>query len=184
MEEWRDIKGYEDSYQVSSLGRVRTKDRYLNATYGSKQFRKGQTIKGCIIPKGYVCVDLWKNSKPKRKYIHRLVAEAFVPQPEGLNEINHIDEDKTNNAVPNLEWCNHKYNLNYGSVKQRIGRANRNGKFWSRRVAQYLNGNLIATYPSASEAERETGIDASAIRKVCLCKPKFRTAGGFEWREI
>lgn len=184
MEEWRDIKGFEDSYQVSSKGRVKSKDRMVKAAKGSLQMRKGQIITGTMMPNGYIVVGLWRDCKASQRYIHRLVAEAFIPQPKGLNEINHIDEDKTNNIVPNLEWCNHKYNLNYGSVKDKIGKANRNGKFWSRRVGQYKDGILIATYPSSAEAERQTGICSSSIRKVCLGKPKFLSAGGFEWREI
>lgn len=184
MEEWKDIKGYENSYQVSSYGRVRTKDRYLKASHGSQQFRKGQIIKGAIMPNGYLCVGLWKDNKSHSRYIHRLVAEHFLPNIAKLPEVNHKDEDKTNNASINLEWCDHKYNLNYGTVKDKIGRANRNGKFWSRAVAQYKDEVLIAIYPSASEAERQTGICSSSIRKVCLGRPKFRTAGGFKWKEV
>lgn len=184
MEEWRDIKGYEDAYQVSSLGRIRTKDRYLNASYGSRQFRKGQMVRGTEMPNGYLCVGLWKDGKSRSKYIHRIVAENFIPNANDLPEVNHKDENKQNNRVDNLEWCDHKYNLNYGSVKERIGNANRNGKFWSREIAQYKNGVLIATYPSSAEAERQTGVDASAIRKVCLGKPKFKTAGGYIWKAL
>lgn len=184
MEEWKDIIGYEDSYQVSSIGRVRSKDRVLKAANDGKQMKRGQIISGTIMPNGYIVVGLWRNNKVKQKYVHRLVAEMFLPNPLCLNEVNHKDEDKRNNCSSNLEWCNHKYNLNYGSVKEKIGRANRNGKFWSKKVAQYKGDVLVATYPSSAEAERLTGISSSSIRKVCLGKPKFNTAGGYIWREV
>lgn len=183
MEEWRDIQGFEGLYQVSNYGRVRAIDRFVNARYGGTQFRRGQIIKGVPMPNGYLCVGLWKNGKSKPQYIHRLVASAFIINPNNYGEVNHKDEDKRNNHSVNLEWCDHLYNLNYGTVAKRISKTHLSLKK-GKRIAQYKEGELISVYDSAEEACKQTGIDASAIRKVCLGRPKFRTAGGYIWRDI
>ena len=102
MEIWRDIEGYEGLYQVSNLGRVRS----LNY----KRTGKVQNMKLGTYPNGYKMVDLKKNNKRKAHLVHRLVAKAFIPNPNQLCEVNHKDEDKANNTVDNLEWCSHIYN--------------------------------------------------------------------------
>lgn len=183
-ERWADIPGYEGAYQVSDYGRVRSCDRYLNAMHGSKQFRKGILIKPIVMPNGYVIVGLNRDLKKTTKYIHRLVAESFLPNPQGLKEVNHKDEDKTNNRVDNLEWCTHLYNINYGSAKSRISVSHLSGGFGKKPIAQIKDGVVVKQFNSAADAERETGIDASAIRKVCLKRPRFKTAGGYEWINI
>lgn len=183
MENWKDIEGYEGVYQVSDQGRVRTLDRYLTASYGSKQFRKGQLIKGVVMPNGYLAVGLWRNNKNKPQYVHRLVAKAFIPNPNLLKQVNHKDEDKTNNCVSNLEWCDHLYNHNYGTIKERISRSNLALKKGTR-VAQYKGDTLIAVFDNSYQASKETGIDSSAIRKVCLGRKKFLTAGGYIWKDV
>ena len=107
MEEiWKDIEGYEGLYEVSSYGRVRN-------------LVSGKFIKPSQKNDGYCRVCLYKNGGGKCINIHRLVAQAFIPNPDNLPEINHLDEDKTNNRVDNLEFCNHKYNCNYGTLQQR-----------------------------------------------------------------
>lgn len=109
MEIWKDCKGYEGKYQVSNLGRVWSV--------------KGQKyLKGTILPSGYVHVHLTTpNGKRKKERLHRLVAIAFLDNPNNLPQVNHKDENKLNNCVDNLEWCNAKYNANYGTRNQRIG---------------------------------------------------------------
>ena len=104
MEEWKDIKGYEGIYQISNKGRVKS------LHYGKEKILSGTPIKG-----GYLFINLSKNGKTKPFYIHRLVAQAFLPNPDNLPDVNHKDEDKTNNYVENLEWCSRKYNINYGN---------------------------------------------------------------------
>ncbi|MCC8036538.1 MAG: HNH endonuclease [Bacteroidales bacterium] len=116
------------------------------------------------------------------KYIHRLVAQAFLPNPSHLPQINHKDENKTNNAVENLEWCDCRYNVNYGSAKARISQSHKELKKNSRPVVQIKDGETIATFGNCAIAGRETGIDASAITKVCLGRKRFKTAGGYVWR--
>lgn len=108
IETWKPIKDYEGLYEVSNLGRVRSLDHYDSLG----RFRHGQILKQCYDGKGkYLHVNL----SGKSTNVHRLVAKAFIDNPHDYKEVNHIDEDKTNNCALNLEWCTHKYNNNYGS---------------------------------------------------------------------
>ena len=112
MEIWKDIKGYEGLYQVSNMGRIKS----LNyRRTGEEGLLSGKPNSG-----GYLIVNLSKNKKRKSFYIHKLVAENFLPNPKNLPEVNHIDENKENNTVYNLEWCDRKYNNNYGSRMERV----------------------------------------------------------------
>ena len=106
LEIWKDIKGYEDKYKISNLGRVKS--------------LKGKPLKGKILSIykdkfGYVCVRLSKDNIQRTYRVHRLVAYAFLPNPNNYPEVNHKDEDRTNNCVNNLEWCSVSYNRNYGT---------------------------------------------------------------------
>ena len=107
QEIWKDVKGYEGLYQVSNLGQVKR--------LGNDRQMREKTLKGNKVKSGYMQVVLCKKGKSKPLYVHRLVAIAFIPNPNNHKEINHIDEIKTNNNFENLEWCNHKYNCNYGT---------------------------------------------------------------------
>ena len=111
IEIWKDIEGYENLYQVSNLGRVKS----LNYNHTGKE-----KIMKAKKDKGYLRVQLYKDGKPKFYSVHRLVATSFLPNPNNLSQVNHIDEDKSNNIVDNLEWCSAKYNSNYGTRIQRI----------------------------------------------------------------
>lgn len=104
---WKPVVGFEGLYEVSSLGRVRNK--------------KGEILKQRIKRTNCTCyksVDLWKDGRYHKKYIHRLLAEAFIPNPDNLPMVNHKDEDGTNNFIDNLEWCTREYNVNYGTAKR------------------------------------------------------------------
>lgn len=103
-EEWIDIAGY-NQYQVSNYGRVKTT--------ANSATRKERILKPYKMAKGYLYVDLWINGKHKKHRIHKLVAIAFIPNPENKNEINHIDGNKENNHISNLEWCTHKENIKH-----------------------------------------------------------------------
>lgn len=111
MEEWRDIEGYEGIYQVSSYGRVKSLDRSKINSNGILCHYVGREIYQSTVGAGYKQVSLYLENKHRKKYVHQLVAVAFLPNPRSLNEINHKDHCKENNHVDNLEWCTHLENI-------------------------------------------------------------------------
>ena len=162
IEEFRDVPGYEGLYEVSNKGRVRNVET-------------GKLLKPQKDDIGYLHVDLCKNRIHKTTRIHRLVAKAFIPNPQNLPQINHKDEDKTNNVVSNLEWCTAQYNSNYGNRIERVAEK------LSKPVLQYdLLGNFIREWPSLRKVEEETGIPHSNISRCCL--GKLNSTGGFIWK--
>lgn len=113
-ETWQDIPEYEGLYQASTLGRIRSVDRLVPGINGHFKQLKGIILNQTTAGRGYASVMLSKNGVTKRWNVHRLIALTFIPNPDRLPEINHKDEDKTNNIWTNLEWCDSKYNANYG----------------------------------------------------------------------
>ena len=125
--------------------------------------------------RNYLNVILYKNSISNNKSVHRLVAEAFISNPNNLPEVNHKDENTFNNYVTNLEWCNTKYNINYGSRTQKA-----KSKV-SKVVLQYnLKNELIEEWKSVRDASRKLNINTGSICRCC--KGEFKTAGGFKWK--
>ena len=120
-EVWKDIKGYEGLYQASNTGRIRSIGRYVKAKNNSRKYMKSTILKGVANDRGYYMVVLSKEGKKRKIFIHRLVAETFIENLKNYNQVNHIDENKTNNNMDNLEWCTCKYNCNYGTRNKRIG---------------------------------------------------------------
>lgn len=173
---WKDVVGYEGLYQVSNTGRVRS----LARTYTTNRCTfhiKGKVLKLSLRKEGYYKVNLNKNNKYKTMLVHRMVANAFLPNPRNLPQINHKDEDKANNHVSNLEWCDAKYNTNYGTCIERM----RSSKM--KRVAQYdKNGNLIKIWESPTTAYRQANLSYAAISSACLGKQK--TYKGYIWKYI
>lgn len=191
MEEiWKDIKGYEGIYQVSNLGNVRSLDRCVNCGIknNSNVIRKGKLIKQNQNLHNYLQVHLSKKNKAKMITVHRLVAEAFLPNPNNLPQINHIDGDKLNNNVNNLEWCTAKENINHswglGLSKPYYfpkGYLTEYSKNLCKKVEQYdLEGNLLNTFSSISDASRKTTCSISEICKCC--RDKSHSTHNFLWR--
>ena len=173
MEIWKDIEGYEGLYQVSNLGRVKSLGRYINNN-GGLYFRKEKIMKVCKDKKGYNVCGLSKNNNPKTLKVHRLVASAFIPNPNNLPQVNHRNEDKTDNRVDNLEWCDNDYNRNYGTRNKRASVSCR------KTILQIsLEGDLLRKWDSAIEVEKELGFNNSSITKCC--KGKQKTCGGYKW---
>lgn len=171
MEEWKDIEGYEGLYQVSNKGRVRS----LNYNHT----RKVKNLSLVVVKNGYIIVGLVKNGKTTRKYVHRLVAETFIPNPNHYGCVNHKNEDKTLNSVENLEWCDHRYNDNYGTRNDRIRTFARNREDQSKKVYQYtLDGDLVRIYQSTRECGRQ-GFQQSNVQRCCTGEHKQHK--GYKW---
>lgn len=182
---WKDIKGYENIYQVSNLGRIKTLDKYVNCLYGQKRLIKEKIIKTFKNNNGYFITSLYVNSKSKKFLVHRLVAEAFIPNPDNKPQINHIDGNKENNCVDNLEWVTQSENELHASKfgltkRQKEVVAENNKKLKSKRVFQYnLNGTFIKEYESVSSAAKQNNFATGAIANCCR---KERTkAYGYIW---
>lgn len=172
---WKPIKDYEGLYEVSNLGNVRSLDHMRKISGNGEYLQKGKVLKNIKNNSGYIRVTLSKEGKRKNKHIHRLVAEAFIPNPNNLSCINHKDENPLNNNVNNLELCTRKYNDNYGNRNNKIA------KKLSKKIDQFdINGNYIKTWDSSVSIERETELDQS---NICLCcKGKRKSVGGYIWK--
>ena len=179
VEVWKDIEGYEGKYQISNLGNVKS----LN--YNG---RKG--VEKNLVPKvnnyGRLWVELFMNGKKKQFLIHRLVAMAFIPNPNNLPQINHIDENPKNNVVDNLEWCTGEYNVKYfyerhpGHAKNR-----KSSEKYNRRLNKPVNqidenGNVVKCWEDSRTITRETGKNQWSI--IQCCKGERHTAYGFRWQ--
>lgn len=176
IEVWKDIDDYKGLYQVSTLGRVRSVERVAN-----NGNRIGRIRKAYVPLNGYPQVCLSNSNKHKTLNIHQLVANAFISNPHDLPQVNHKDEDKTNNCIFNLEWCDAKYNSNWGTNISRSAAARKNDPKRSISVTQLnTDGVLLASFQSAHEAERQTGIHHANILACCLGERK--TAGGYVWK--
>lgn len=170
IEEWRDVPGYEKRYQVSNIGNVKS---------CSKQI----ILKSALHKEGYLQVVLYDNNKiPKTLKIHRLVALAFIPNPDNKHFVDHINGIRNDNRVENLRWVTHKENLNFPLARKNISKAQTNNSKRSKSVLQIdkLTGNTIREFPSASEASRQTGIHCSNI--TACCRNMLNYTGGYIWK--
>ena len=168
------IKGYEN-YEVTTTGEV------INT-------KTGKVLKPYKEKNGYLRIHLSKNNKQKWFLVHRLVAEAFIPNPENLPCVNHKDEDKTNNYVGrpetdfkdgNLEWCSYEYNINYGTRNKRVSNKTKNGKKSKTVLQLRMDGSLVRVWPSVMEIQRQLGYSQCSVSNCCL--GKYHSSYGYKW---
>lgn len=160
IEIFKDIEGYKGLYQVSNLGNVKSLGN------GNSNNSKEKILKPTKDKKGYLTVDLYKDGKRKIYKVHRLVAKVFIENPNNLPQVNHKDEDKTNNAVENLEFCDAKYNINYGTRNEKI----------SKQLMCLETGKI---YTSTREVQKQLGFSHSNISRCC--NGKLKQAYGYTW---
>lgn len=188
MEEiWKDIEGYEGTYQVSNLGRVRSLDRYITKphpkTYTPTQyFQRGQIVITHPLRNEYINVMLKKNGKIKNQLVHRLVAKAFVPGYFDGADVNHKDFNRQNNRVNNLEWVTRRDNLKYSnsdtaSAMEHIHRSQRKPI-----IQMTMDGEYIREWPSIHSAHLALGLDSKSISGACHQHYGTKTCGGFRWK--
>lgn len=178
-EQWMPVKGYEGLFEVSNHARIRS---LKNTRHND---RKEPKIKNQFIGSwGYYVVTLCKDGKSTPCLVHRLIAEAFIPNPDNLQFINHKDEDKTNNNIDNLEWCSQEYNNKYGTARERGVQTKRNNHTDGSKMLYQCDrlGNLIKAYDSIKSASIATGIHVSTLSNCANGKPHYKTAHGYIWR--
>ena len=165
MEEiWCPIKGYEGQYEVSDQGRVR-----------SLKFGKERILKPIRNTQGYLQVHLCKNGEINKCLVHRLVSQTFIPNPNNLQEVNHKDENPSNNSAKNLEWCDRKYNINYGT------RTQRQSEKLSKPVLQYeKSGAFVREWKSTQDVQRNLNYNQGSISRCCT--GKLKSAYKFIWK--
>lgn len=159
---WKDIEEYEGIYQVSNLGRV-------------KRVTSGRILKEFKITKGYLLVSLYKNGSQSKKLIHRLVAQAFIPNPDDKPQVNHINEDKTNNLVSNLEWTTAKENVNYGTRNERMSKTQSISI-----IATNIKTGESTEFYGSNECARQLGLQVSHICNVL--KGRRNHTGGYTFK--
>ena len=174
---WKDIPEFNGFYQASNMGRIKSLER-IDALGRRVKERILKPSRDCY---GYYRIQLWKQSIGKAYQVHRLVWSAFNgPIPEGM-QVNHIDENPSNNSLSNLNLMTPKENCNWGTRNERAGKVLKNRKDLSKPVLQFtLDDILIKEYPSTKQVERETGFNSSNI--LSCCNGKRKTAHGFKWK--
>lgn len=176
MEIWKGIEDYKGIYEISNIGKVKCLSRDVVSTrFGHIRHYPERIAKVYTRNNGYEFVELSKNGKAKKYSVHRLVAQAFIPNPDNKPQVNHIDGNKISNCVENLEWVTCSENIKH-AYKNKLTKPYHNGI----PVNQYdMNGVLMASYISVNQASRLTGVDYSSITRSC--DGVFKQAGGYKW---
>lgn len=188
MEEiWKDIKSYEGLYQVSNLGRIKSLKKIRRN--GKGFYVQEEKLKTLQLWKeeGYYSIVLYKNDGGRTYHIHRLVAQAFIPNPENLPQVNHKDGNKSNNSVENLEWVTCSENVKHAYKKHlinhwAIGKFGKEHNFSKAVIQLDLQGNFINEYDSITQACEAMGVNAKNPSISYVCKGKQKTAYGYRWR--
>ena len=165
---WKPILGFEGYYEVSNLGRVRSVDRYNSRG----RFCSSRFISPGLAGRGYFQIHLYKDNKSYNRYVHRVVAEAFIPNPKNLEQVNHIDGNKLNNHVSNLEWCTNTEN---------------NQKAWDMGLHKAPNIVCLETgvvFKTAKDAAVFAGVCSSRVTHVCLRMRGAKSAGGYHFEYV
>lgn len=171
MEIWKPIDGYNGRYEVSNMGRIKSY---------AENAQDGKLIYGVITKLGYHNIRLYDGKGGFKTFpVHRLVALAFLPNPFNLSEVNHIDENKRNNRVENLEWCSRDYNVNFGMRNKKTSIALLRNEYTSKKVYSIDGSGRIDYYDSIGEAERQTGCSHSNI--VRTLKGRTSHCGHRQW---
>lgn len=177
VEIWKPIFGYEDLYEVSNFGNVRSLDRYVNTKGGKRSLRRGRKKIPRMRANGYLFVTLFKCGTGKMFNIHRLVAQAFLKNPNNYPQVNHKDENKKNNLITNLEWCTPSYNSTYRNARKRTEESHR-----KKVVQETIDGDYVATYNSITEAGIAVGKKNRSHNIGSVCNGKGKTAYGYKWK--
>lgn len=191
QEKWHPICGYSDLYEISTMGRVKSLPKSFVRSNGRPCHFKERVLKPYSNKDGYLVVNLTKDGSSKGMLVHRLVADAFLPNKRNFPEVNHKDENKKNNAVNNLEWCTRDYNCNYGNRNKKISQSNHKSSRTKKHlqdlaeqhrtpVLQLLKDNrtIVKKWNSTVEAE-DGGFDSSHI-SAC-CRGKRKSHKGYCW---
>lgn len=186
-EMWKDIEGYEDLYQISSYGRIKSKDRIIQCSNNRNRRKYGQILKPFISRSGYYAITLWNNKKFKLNYIHRLVASAFLENTYNKEQVNHIDGNKFNNRIDNLEWATrsenqkHSHRIGLISYETMYEMVKKMREKVIKKVYQIKDGKIIAEYESVVEAGKQ--FSKYACNNISTCAlGKLKSAYGYQWK--
>lgn len=179
-DKWLPVVGYEEYYEVSNKGCIRSLKNKTIRSNGRKLSRGGILLKQATDKKGYKRVALRKDGKSKTFMVHRVVAETFLSNVNNLPMVNHKDENKANNNVENLEWCDNIYNINYGTFRER--QKNKMMVYAKPVIVYNSKGEFIKECPSVKEAARFTSCSVSSVTNCCKNRKYYLSSKGYKFK--